>query len=223
MESPKALPSVTANQLHPPPNTATAPTHSNVGLRLRLIQPTLLPPPLQTKRLAFVRGVLLFGGGNAASCGGSAWRVGIRMMASPKALPSVTANRRHPPPQHRNRTYPLERRITPSANPTYVAWTSRCGRSLFVRWNRRRRFRRLPRIACNHQLDTATVPTLANVGLRLRLIQPTLPEHRGAVNRFSYDGIAKGASIGYRDWATPPTADPTYTFGSLIRRGGKDA
>jgi len=40
MESSKALPSFTANRLHPPPNTATAPTHSNVGLRLRLIQPT---------------------------------------------------------------------------------------------------------------------------------------------------------------------------------------
>jgi len=80
---------------------------------------------LQTKRLAFVRGVRLFGGGNTASCGGSVWRIGIRMMESPKALPSSTANRMHPPPQHRNRTHPLERRITPSANPTYVGWASR--------------------------------------------------------------------------------------------------
>jgi len=34
--------------------------------------------------------------------------------------------------QHRNRANPLERRITPSANPTYVDWTSRIGETLFV-------------------------------------------------------------------------------------------
>ncbi|QPT29314.1 hypothetical protein I6G32_16135 [Stutzerimonas stutzeri] len=34
--------------------------------------------------------------------------------------------------QHRNRTHPLECRITPSANPTYVGWTSRIDASLFV-------------------------------------------------------------------------------------------
>ncbi len=73
------------------------------------------------------------------------------MMESPKALPSVTANRLHPPP------------------------------------------------------NTATAPTHSNVGLRLRLIQPTLAGHRGSTHRFSYDGIAKGASIGYRE-LTAPTA-----------------
>jgi len=34
--------------------------------------------------------------------------------------------------QHRNRANPLKRRITPSANPTYVDWTSRIGEPLSV-------------------------------------------------------------------------------------------
>jgi hypothetical protein len=48
---------------------------------------------LQTKRLAFVRGVLLLGI--------AVWRIGIRMMESPKTLPSFTANRLH---HHRGMT-----------------------------------------------------------------------------------------------------------------------
>ena len=143
MESSKALPSFTANRLHPPPNTATAPTHSNVGLRLRLIQPTLPGHRGAAKRFPY---------------DGIAEGASI-VYREPAA--STT--------QHRNRTHSLERRITPSANPTYST------------------------------------------------------EHRGVADRRPYDGIAEGASVVYRDWATPPTADPTYTFGSLIRRGGKDA
>jgi len=41
-------------------------------------------------------------------------------MESPKALPSFTAQRLHPLALRRNRTNPPGRRITPSANPTYV-------------------------------------------------------------------------------------------------------
>ena len=106
MESPKALPSVTANQLHPPLNTATEPTHSNVGLRLRLIQPTLAEHRGAAKRFSY----------DGIAKGAS---VGYRESAASTA-------------QHRNRANPLERRITPSANPTYVDWTSRIGEPLFV-------------------------------------------------------------------------------------------
>jgi len=158
MESPKALPSFTAHRLHSPPNIATVPTHLNVGLRLRLIQPTSTEHRGTADRHPY-DGIV-----EGAS-------VGYR---EPAASTAPT-----PQPPH-----PLERRITPSANPTYVAWTSRIGRSLFVSWNRQRRFRRLPRTDCIHRPNTATAPTHSNVGLRLRLIQPTLPGHRGAANRF---------------------------------------
>jgi len=94
MESSKALPSFTANRLHPPPNTATEPTHSNVGLRLRLIQPTLAEHRGAAKRFSY----------DGIAKGAS---IGYR---EPTA--STT--------QHRNRTHSLERRIAPSANPTYL-------------------------------------------------------------------------------------------------------
>jgi len=76
--------------------------------------------------------------------------------------------------------------------------------SLSVGWNRQRRFRRLPRTNCIHRPNTATAPTHSNVGLRLRLIQPTWLGTRYG-GPLSYDGIAGGASVGYRE-LTAPTA-----------------
>lgn len=61
-----------------------------------------------------------------------------------------------------------------------------CHRAMADRFsiNRQRRFRRLPRIDCIHRPNTATAPTLSTVGLRLRLIQPTLAGRRDSLDRF---------------------------------------
>ncbi len=134
MESPKALPSFATKRRYPSSNTATAPTHSNVGLRLRLIQPTLAEH--------FRRG------GPASHDRGTAHHLPYDGIAGGASI----------------------------------------------------RYRELAASTAQRRNGTAHL----NVGLRLRLIQPTWLGTRYG-GPLSYDGIAGGASVGYRE-LTAPTA-----------------
>ena len=81
-------------------------------------------------------------------------------MESQEALPSFTACG-HSIGQTTALHAPLDRRITPSANPTYPArWLA------FVGWNRQRRFRRLPHVGTRSAKPPPCMH-LSTVGLRL--------------------------------------------------------